>query len=427
MARHFVLATFGSHGDVHPFVGLGRVLSSRGHRVTVHTSGYFESLVLGAGLEFSGFGTADDFRREINNPLLWHPRRGYEHVFGKTVREGLRKSYDAVRPLVDRDTVVVNSTLAFSGRLLHDELGCAGATVHLAPAVMRSSVTPPKMNGLFMPPWMPVWVKDKIWETGDKWFIDPLICPTLNEFRRELGLPPVSRPLNGWWNNPDLVLGFWPEWYGPPPSDWPRQTKLVGFPLYDEADVTPMSDALTSFLAAGEPPIAFTPGSAMLFGRKFFQCAVDACRTLGRRGLLLTRHADQIPQHLPEGVIHIPYAPFSTLLPECAAIVHHGGIGTTAQSLHAGVPQLVTHYSHDQPDNASRLEKLGVGLGIPAGKLTAPKLVAALRTLLGSAQVAAACHATANRVATDGLARAADLLETSKPATARKMARTNTD
>jgi rhamnosyltransferase subunit B len=415
MQRHFVLATYGSHGDVHPFVGLGRVLASRGHRVTLHTSTYFESLGRSAGLEFCGFGTAEDFLREITNPLLWHPRRGYEHVFGKTVREGLRKSYDALRPLVSRNTVVVGSSLALSARVLHDEVGCPGATVHLSPVVIRSSVAPGKMNGLFMPTWMPVWVKRKIWETGDRLFVDPLICPTLNRLRSELGLPPVQRPLNGWWNHPDLVLGLWPDWYGPAASDWPGQTRLVGFPLYDEAEVTPISPELDRFLTSGTPPIAFTPGSAMKFGESFFRHAADACVAVGRRGLLLTRHAEQIPAQLPDGVIHVPYAPFSTLLPRCCAIVHHGGIGTTAQALRAGVPQVITHYSHDQPDNAHRLEKLGVGRGIPARKVTPARLARSLTALLDSPSVLQACRTVATRVDSKGLDRACDLLETLQP------------
>ena len=87
------------------------------------------------------------------------------------------------------------------------------------------------------------------------------------------------------------------------------------------------------WLDAGEPPIAFTAGSAMVHAREFFAASIEACESLNRRGLVLTRFGDQLPRELPPSVKHVEYAPFGSLLPRCAALVHHGGIGTTAQAL----------------------------------------------------------------------------------------------
>src|SRR5262249_29005603 len=157
----------------------------------------------------------------------------------------------------------------------------------------------------------------------------------------ELGLAPVRDVFRGWLHSPQLVLGLFPKWFGSIQPDWPRHTELVGFPLYDERDATPLPAELDAFLAAGPPPVAFTPGSANLHGRPFFEAASAACTRLGRRGLLLTRHPEQLPERLPEGVRHVAYAPFGLLLPKVGALVHHGGIGTSAQGMAAGVPQLV--------------------------------------------------------------------------------------
>ena len=114
--------------------------------------------------------------------------------------------------------------------------------------------------------------------------------------------------------------------------------------------------------AAGEPPIVFTPGSAMYHGQDFFRASVEACKQLNRRGILLTRHAEQIPADLPATIRHFSYAPFSLLLPRAAALVHHGGIGTSAQAMAAGCRQLITPFAHDQFDNADRLRRLGEGI-----------------------------------------------------------------
>ena len=118
----------------------------------------------------------------------------------------------------------------------------------------------------------------------------------------------------------------------------------------------PRAGAMTSL-----PNCSMTPGSAMRHAQEFFAESVAACQRLGRRGLLLTRFAEQVPTDLPETIRHLEYVPFSRVLPRAAALVHHGGIGTTAQALAAGIPQLVMPLAHDQPDNAARLERLGVG------------------------------------------------------------------
>ena len=104
---------------------------------------------------------------------------------------------------------------------------------------------------------------------------------------------------------------------------------------------------------------------------------------MGRRAILLTEFTEQLPANLPEGVRHFPYVPFSALLPRCAALVHHGGIGTTAQALRAGIPQLVTPMIFDQPDNAARVKRLGVGDSISPKRYT-PGLTAERLTLLTS-------------------------------------------
>src|SRR5262249_4330574 len=143
----------------------------------------------------------------------------------------------------------------------------------------------------------------------------------------------------------------------------------------------------------------FTPGSANLHARPFFEAAVDACARLGGRGVLLTRFPDQVPSHLPDGVWHCAYAPFSRLLPHVAALVHHGGIGTAPQGMAAGVPQLVMPLSHDQFDNAARMQRLGIARSLPPAPFRGPRVAAALKALVDSPDVAAHCRGVAERFA----------------------------
>jgi UDP:flavonoid glycosyltransferase YjiC (YdhE family) len=231
--------------------------------------------------------------------------------------------------------------------------------------------------------------------TAERMMIDPILARPLNKFRAELRLVPVKNILSEWCHSPQRVIGLFPDWYAPPQPDWPKQTVVTGFPLFDEKDVTPLPEKVEEFLNAGSAPIVFTPGSAMLHGQAFFAAGVAACRILKRRGILLTRHAEQVPANLPDGVIHAPYAPFSQLLPRSAALVHHGGIGSTAQAMSCGVPQLMMPMGFDQPDNAQRIKRLGVGDSLPPKKFKGQAVAAALGRLIESATVADACKAVA--------------------------------
>ena len=181
-----------------------------------------------------------------------------------------------------------------------------------------------------MPWWLPIWVKQRIWAGGDRFFLDKILAPKINAFRSELGLAPVRGILKDFWNSPDRIIGLFPNWFGRPQSDWPSQTCVTGFPRFDEAESREPDAQLLKFLDDGTAPIVFTPGSAMYHGHAFFRTSLEICKRLNRRGIFLSRHVNHIPDKLPPKVRHFAYAPFSQLLPRAAALVHHGGIGTSA-------------------------------------------------------------------------------------------------
>lgn len=394
-----LLLPFGSAGDVHPFVGLGAALQARGHEVTVATNEHFAPLVRRQGLGFLPLGDEAQFLEALNDPELWHPRRGFRAVTGKIVRL-LRMSYDLVAEQARLGPlVVVTSILGFGPRIAHDRLGVPLATVHLQPGVLRSVHEPPIFPGIDLTGRLwPRWSRRLLFWLIDRAMIDRMLGPVINAFRAELGLPPVRRLLGGWMNSPQLVLGFFPEWFGRPQPDWPPQLQLTGFPLFDESTVREPDPALEGFLAAGGPPIVFTPGSAMKHAHAFFAEAAGALRRLDRRGLFLTRYPEQLPAELPDSLRHFDYVPFSRVLPRCAALVHHGGIGTTAQGLAAGIPQLIMPMAHDQPDNAARLRRLGVGMALPPRRFGAGAVAATLRRLVESPETSGRCRELSRRI-----------------------------
>ncbi|MCH8839095.1 MAG: hypothetical protein IH831_00165 [Planctomycetes bacterium] len=260
--------------------------------------------------------------------------------------------------------------------------------------------------------WLPKPLKQLMWWVLDRALLDPNIAPAINRLRADIGLPAISRPFKDWLHSPDRTIGLFPPWFGPPQPDWPPNTALSGFPLWDQSATMDLSEEVEEFLREGDPPIVFTPGSAMTHGQWFFEAAVDACRRLGRRGILATKYPEQLPKELPSTVRHFSFVPFSRLLPRTAALVHHGGIGTSGQGLAAGLPQLVMPMSFDQLDNATRLKRLGVAATIRRNKFRSPAVAKALESLLTSESVRAAGRRWAERCdAAQALAASCEALE----------------
>jgi UDP:flavonoid glycosyltransferase YjiC (YdhE family) len=393
-----LLVPMGSAGDVFPYLGLGQALSERGHRVTVITSGYFKNRVSEAGLRFVELGTTEDYHAVQSNPKLWEARAGCE-LFARAIVPAIQPLYEIIRQhWVPGQTVIAAPPVAFGARVAQEKLGIPLVTVLLQPALLRSAYQSPKWPGVWLPDSVPSAFKRFLFRLADRFILDRLFAGETNALRRDLGLPPVERLCDRWWFSPQRVLGLFPVWFAPPQPDWPVQSRLTGFPLYDGRDVEAMSEEVVDFLEEGEAPIVFTAGTAMQYGQDFFAAAVAACRRLGRRGLLLTRFRAQVPRDLPRGIRQVDYVPFSQVLPRSAALVHHGGIGTVGQALAAGIPQVIVPRGFDQFDNAARLERLGVAATLEHRNCSPRVLADAIGHLLHSRDVATQCWALRRRV-----------------------------
>lgn len=409
--RIFVVAV-GSHGDVLPLLAIATELRRRGHAVTLAAPAPFAAMAARASVPFFALGTEEDYRRAATETGLWRPWRGIGAMF-RHVSAATEPVYGwlagTARP---GECVVLASTLALGARVAQEKLGLDVVTVHLMPLLAGSRTDPPILPGLPLPERLPARIRHWIGWGADRFVIGPAALPALNGFRARLDLPPVRR-LRRWWSSPQRVLLTFPRWYAAPQPHRMPQSLQVGFPLADRfGDVAEPAPAVAGFLAAGPPPLAFTYGSAMSRSQAFFRTALRVCTRLGRRGLLLAPQGGQVPADLPPSVLHVPYAPFSRVLPRCAALIHHGGIGTVAQALAAGIPQLVVPVAFDHFDEARWLGRLGVGTALSRRRFTPARAVPTLRRLLTDPRVAQACTAAKARMAQeDGVAEACDAVE----------------
>jgi len=411
----FLLATAGSLGDLHPYLALARALAARGYQAVVATADFHRAAVEAAGVELAPIrpDVADfgDYRTLVTR--LFDARRGPEYLWREVVVPHLRSTYEDLARAAEGADLLVSHPLTVTLRLLAERRGLPWVATVLAPLSFLSTWDPPLLANV---PWLR---SLRALGPGAYRFVFDLLKrrirsweAPLDDFRRELGLPPAGHiaMLEGQFSPLRNLALFDPQLAWPQP-DWPVNVRVCGAAIYDGVAPGPaLVEEAERFLAAGEPPIVFALGSSAVWvAGDFWDRAAAAARELGRRAMLVT--GPVAPANLPTGVRAFPYLPYSTVFPRAAAIVHHAGIGTLAQALRAGRPQLLLPVAFDQPDNARRAAALGLGRVLPFRKATARRLAAELEALLGEpAHERAARGIAAELAPVDGAGRAADAL-----------------
>jgi rhamnosyltransferase subunit B len=427
-APHYLLITVGSAGDVHPFMYLAKALRAMGREVTLITHSYHARLVESAGFPFVALGNEQDYLKLLANPDLWHPKKAFA-AFMANYRELIDQINLAISSVTGQGTrVAIVHPFAVPAADIARERGFLNAIVgaYLAPSNLRTCYDPLTIGPTAVPRWVPMRWRRALWRFIEKGWIDPVAVAQMNAARAPHGLPEVDSLLSHIAGAPDLSVTLFPAWFAPPVPDWPQPMLSGDFPLFDHASGDGYTAELSAFLAAGDKPIVFTAGTANFHAAQFFAHALAAANRLGKRAVFLTRERAQLPGQLPASVLWQSYVPLSKLLPHCAAMVHHGGIGTTAEALRAGVPQLITPFAWDQFDNGARVASLGAGLCAPVAGLGPRKLARKLDALITSdsirtccAQIAAQfvpaydptslCRGIERQVLPQGVARAAAL------------------
>jgi rhamnosyltransferase subunit B len=369
------LVTFGSAGDVHPMLALGRELRARAWPVTLLSNPAFAQVAAASGLAFEPVGDETDYHTTIDHPKLWHPIDGFGVMWRYLLRPALAPTYERIAQIAAAGPcIVIANPMAMGARVAQEALGTPLITAYTAATMLRTVSNPMTMASWRVPAWWPTLLRRTAWAALDRLKLEPLVRPALEALRGPLNLPPIGAPVFGtWMHSPAAGVALFPAWFAPARLDWPPQVAQAGFPLYADDTAQAQPPELEAFLEQGRPPVVFMPGTAQQRGDAFYSAAVHACMLTGQRGLLLGAVPNEIARNLPRELKAMPYAPFSTLLPRVRALVHHGGIGTTAQALKAGLPQLIVPSAYDQFDNAMRIERLGVGLSLshrPGGLAT---------------------------------------------------------
>jgi rhamnosyltransferase subunit B len=415
--KRIVFATFGSLGDLYPYVAVARELARRGHRPLIATFAEYRETVEAAGVEFApmrpdmgGFGDKTTIMERLVDP--W---RGPRFMVRGMFMPHLRESYEDLARACRGADLLVTHPLTFAGPLLAEKEGLPWASTALSPMTQFSAFDPPLFPAASWMRWMR---KLGVGAYRLVFRIPRAIARRWEEplrvFRAELGLRPTQALAQFERQySPRLHLALFSSVLAAPQPDWPANTVICGFPRYDGAtrDARRQSE-LEAFLAAGEPPLVFGLGSsAVMIAGAFWRAAMEASQALGRRALLLTGSAAGLGT-LPSTIRAFDYLPYSAVFPRAAATVHSAGIGTLAQALAAGRPQLVVPVAFDQPDNARRAVALGLARAIPFKKASGRAMARALDALLAAPAYASRARKIGEWVThEDGARNAAAALE----------------
>jgi len=275
------------------------------------------------------------------------------------------------------------------------------AAAYLAPQNLPTVHDPLMLGPWKVARWVPLGLRRWLLRRVAAAFIDPAALPDVNAARVARGMPRVPGMLEHLFAVPDLSVTLFPEWFAPTQPDWPQPLYRADFPLFDPNPDTPLSPELERFLEDGQGarPVVFTHGTGNTQSRAYFEHARAAVELLGLRAIFLTPHRGQLPPDLPPSVLWQDYVPLRRLLPQAMVLVHHGGIGTTAEALRAGTPQLVVPLAHDQFDNAARVAALGVAFRATASRLDGARLARALQQLLADRELIPHCRRISRRFA----------------------------
>ena len=392
MAARIVLTTIGSLGDMHPFLAIGKALKARGAEPVMAVPEAGVTKAEAAGLEAvpvlpsldtiardAGMSPEAFTRLSIRNPAA---------MAKNLLVSGFGDSFERLAAAAEKADLIAGSAYMFAGAALAEKRGLPYANMVLQPLAFLSNYDPPYLweyPVLIRAPkadWQLAWNRLASFvlhvEMRRRYGF------AINRVRKGKGLPaiwntPIFRPPP----NSIVSIGMYSPLLGAKQPDFPPNTHLVGFPLFDSdsgQDET-LAEDIQAFLESGPPPIVFTLGSfATLAPGAFYAQSREAARWLGRRSLLITGGDTSLAA---EDCCCVRYVPHSMVFPRAAAIVHHGGVGTTGQALRSGRPQLVVPYLGDQPDNAARITRLGVGLSLKHSRYSVARATEVLGRLLG--------------------------------------------
>ncbi len=322
-----------------------------------------------------------DWAKKVNDSL-----RGAEFIARKLVVPYIEENYETLMSATEDCDLIISHVLTFVSPIVAEKREIPWLTVMLQPSTILSAFDPPAFAFAVNLPKLKFLGPSffnllfKVFAASSHHWFKPIY-----ELRKKEGLSDdKANPLMKYFS-PYGTLALFHSSFAAPQKDWPANTFQIGFPLYGDPDIT-ISDTVSDFLKQGEAPVVFTLGTAVVEMKiDFFKIAYEAVKKTKVRAIfLIGNNSGHITDEMSadEQICISGYESYPLLFPECSAIVHQCGIGTTSQALYSGKPQILIPFAHDQPDNAHKVKKLGCGVIVFAKQLGVEKLVKAINEIV---------------------------------------------
>lgn len=405
-----MISTFGTHGDVQPFLALGQRLRAAGHVVAICTSASYGPTIEALGLQHAWMSdTMLDLTRAMlsgSDSTLKVIRR-----MGSAMRAMLEEEWRAAQAFAP-DLLVYHPKML--GRYhIAEKLG---SPLVMAIPLPFYTPTPAFPNPFFAGLRLGGWANQASFRLLS--LTNGMYSGMTNRFRRDtLGLPPLRRfadLLVTRAGQPIPILYPYSPHLLPTPGDFPPHVHVTGSWFLEPTTSWNPPASLEAFLGAGPPPVYVGFGSTGGRGaQRRTEVVLGALAQAGRRGVLARGWGGLAQDALPDTVFMIEEAPHDWLFPQMAAVVHHGGSGTTAAGLRAGKPTVICPSYGDQPFWGRIVAERGVGpQPIPQRKLTVARLAAAIQTAVGDQAMGERAATLGAQIrAEDGVGNAVALLE----------------
>lgn len=378
---NILISTHWVGGDVIPFIRLAEYLKKQGHSVRIFSHYGYQQWAEDAGVNFTSWEDEDSYH-ELQKclPNFLQPFSQpdqFQHFRQQYLSPEKRlKEFNILAQYANEPETILIGRCRSSIAAMHlsEIRKLPFISVYLAPSNLSYMAL---INQAFK-------------ATLDK---------ELNEFRALLQLEGQTT-----WQDYQFSsihnFGFWPSWFSNKVVDSKLDISHVGFPLTADksTDIEKPRDllpeAIERFFLANPNPVLITGGTSQLVSKDLYKTAIDACAQANRPAIVVTEHDHMLPSELPKQCIRARKLPFERVFSRCSLVIHHGGIGSSAQCVSAGVPQLVMAHMTDGPDNARKLEAQQIARFLPQAEWTTTHLLQAMEEL-GSQSVLEHCQSLA--------------------------------
>lgn len=406
---HIVLTTDGTWGDVLPFMFLAKALQDRGHEVRVFSNKFYEAYAQEHAIPFTTSTNLKIRNDLLTDPNLWHPTKGLK-VIGKISEDIFVSSFPVLEKYIKENKVdlLVSYSFTYATNTLAEIHNIPCISLFISPIQVKSLHRLPVFYGGKNPNDLPWFLRKIFYFVGDFFFIDHHFGKKINQTRKAYGLKPISSFIY-WATSQLLTIGLWPEWYAPSQPDQ-LHLKPVGFPQNIEFNAE-KNELLNTWFTQGNAPTLVTLGSGYFFSEELQKTLAEISVKHDERFIFVAAQSET--KIISEKLIVVPHVKLSAILPKCKLLIHHGGAGTLTQGVNAGIPHLIMPFSHDQPDNAFRIEENKLGKVFWNTRPSAEDLYNKMTEVLNTNEIIACSKVAAekNKGAPDAMSEAVKLIE----------------